>query len=196
MFKSFEVGGILTNGDRFQHAFELFFVIMRKMYESVLDELSVMEDNFDRIEATIFNGKEKEMVATISHEGRTLLDFKRTLIPHEEVLGSLQEFGARQLGAEFNKDVSIVFREYHRVRGRIRDDIEALIELRETNNTLLSTKQNEIIKIFTILAFVTFPLTLIIDIIQADQRIMGTITLLVCLSVGVMLMFFKHKKWL
>jgi magnesium transporter len=196
LFKSFEVGSVLTNGDRFAQAFELFFVVMRKMYESVLDELSSIEDNFDGIEKAIFDSREKEMVAAISLASRTLLDFKRTLIPHEEVLSTLQEAGARQFGKEFSKSISIVSKEYHRTRNRIHDDIEALTELRETNNTLLSTKQNEIIKIFTILAFITFPLTLAIDIIQADSNIIWMLVLLVGVSVVAMFLFFRHKKWL
>lgn len=196
LFKSFEVGSILNNGNQFEHAYELFFIVIRKMYESVLDELSVMEDNFDGIEKSIFDGKEKEMVSTISKSSRILLDFKRTLIPHEEVLDTLKEVGVRQFGKEFSRDISSIDREYHRTRSRIHDDIEALIELRETNNTLLSTKQNEIIKIFTILAFITFPLALVIDIIEADREIVGTLILLVCVSVLVMFYFFKRKKWL
>lgn len=196
LFKSFEVGSILMDGNRFKHAYELFFIVMRKMYESVLDELSSMEDRFDRIEESIFENKEKEMVAEISRASRTLLDFKRTLIPHEEVFGTLLEAGVRQFGKEFSKDVSIISKEYQRARNRIHDDIEALIELRETNNTLLSTKQNEIIKIFTILAFITFPLTLLIDIIEADREIIWALIVLVGVSVGAMFLFFRYKKWL
>jgi magnesium transporter len=196
LFKSFEVGSILTSGNRFAHAYELFFVVTRKMYASVLDELSAMEDQFDSIEEAIFENREKEMVAAISGASRTLLDFKRILIPHEEVFITLQEAGTRQFGADFNKDISIISKEYHRARSRIHDDIEALIELRETNNTLLSTKQNEIIKIFTILAFITFPLALVIDIIQADRDIVWALILLVCVSIGAMFIFFKRKKWL
>ena len=186
----------MTNGDRFSHAYELFFVVARKMYGSVLDELSAIEDRFDVIEEAIFENREKEMVAAISHEGRILLDFKRVLIPHEEVFGALQEAGTRQFGTQFNKDVSVIAKEYHRARNRIHDDIEALIELRETNNTILSTKQNEIIKIFTILAFITFPLTLIIDMIQADRRVVWLMIGLVCASILIMFVFFKRKKWL
>jgi magnesium transporter len=196
LFKSFEVGSILTDGDRFTHAYELFFIVLRKMYESVLDELSSMEDCFDGIEKAVFDGREKAMVAAISNESRTLLDFKRTLIPHEEVLDTLQEVGVRQFGKDFNKDISVILKEYRRTLNRIHNNTEALIELRETNNTLVSTKQSEIIKIFTILAFITFPLTLIINIIQADQEIIWTLILLVCISIGAMFMFFKYKKWL
>jgi len=196
LFKSFEVGSILMDGNRFTHAYELFFIVIRKMYESVLDELSTIEDRFDTIETSIFDGREKEMVADISRASRILLDFKRTLIPHDEVFGTLQEAGVRQFGKDFSKDVSLISKEYHRARSRIHDDIEALIELRETNNTLLSTKQNEIIKIFTILAFITFPITLVVDIIQAEQNIAWILILLLCISVATMFIFFKYKKWL
>ena len=196
LFKSFEVGGILGDGKRFTHAYEIFFIVMRRVYESVLDELSAMESRFDSIEEAIFNGREKEMVSAISKASRTLLDFKRTLIPHEDVLEVLQEAGVRQFGKDFSKDVSIVLKEYHRTRNRIHDDLEALVELRETNNTLLSTKQNEIIKIFTILAFITFPLTLLIDILNAGEEEMKMLIILVGVSVIAMFTFFKYKKWL
>ncbi len=155
-----------------------------------------MEDQFDSIESAIFDGRGMEMVAEISRASRTLLDFKRTLIPHEEVFGTLAEAGVRQFGKEFSKEVSVITKEYHRSRNRIHDNIEALIELRETNNSLLSTKQSEIIKIFTILAFITFPLTLIIDIIQADRNIIWLLIILVFVSVASMFIFFKYKKWL
>ena len=194
--KSFEVGSLLTDGNRFSNAYELLFVILRKMYGSVFDELAAIEDRFDTIEQSIFEGKEKEMVSIISHASRTLLDFKRTLIPHEEALGVLQQAGSRVFGKNFNNDIIIVSKEYRRARDRIRDDIEALVELRETNNTLLSTHQNEIIKTFTILAFITFPLALLIDIIESEPQIMIILILLVGVSVVSMFGFFKYKKWL
>ena len=196
LLKSFEVGSLLSESDRFTKAYELLFVILRKMYGSVFDELAAIEDRFDKIEQGIFDGKEKEMVSTISRASRTLLDFKRTLIPHEEVLGVLQQAGTRQFGKDFNADIIVVAKEYRRSRDRIRDDIEALIELRETNNTLLSTKQNEIIKIFTILAFITFPVTLVMDVITSAPEMMWVLILLLVIAISTMIIFFKYKKWL
>ena len=196
LLKSFEVGSLITDGKRFSKAYELFTVILRKMYSSVFDELASLEDRFDIIEQAIFEGKEKQMVATISKASRTLLDFKRTLIPHEEVFGVLQMAGSRQLGKDFNLEMNIVSKEYRRLRDRIRDDMEALIELRETNNTLLSTRQNEIIKIFTILAFITFPVTLVMQIITSEPRIMWLLIILLIIAVSTMVIFFKYKRWL
>jgi Mg2+ and Co2+ transporter CorA len=196
LYRSFEVGSILKSGNRFEHAYELFFIVLQKMYGSVLDELSAIEDRFDGIEEAIFNGREKEMVAEISRASRTLLDFKRTLIPHEEVLSVLNEAGVRQLGKDFAKDVSVVLKEYKRVRNRIHDDIEALIELRETNNVLLESKQSEIIKVFTVLAFITFPLALLIDIIEASHETQLLLVVLVIVSIIAMFAFFRYKKWI
>jgi Mg2+ and Co2+ transporter CorA len=47
--------------------------------------------------------------------------------------------------------------DYYRVHNHIMRETESLHELRETNNSLLTTKQNETMRIFTILAFLTFP---------------------------------------
>ncbi len=78
-------------------------------------------------------------------------------------------------------------------------------ELRETNNSHLETKQNEIMRIFTIIAFITFPLTLIGTVLEMDSPynpIKGLpydfwiiTAILIGLGFG-MYGFFKHKKWL
>jgi len=80
-----------------------------------------------------------------------------------------------------------------------------LHELRETNNSLLSTKQNETMRVLTIMALLTFPLALfvaIFDINATSNPIIGLpydfwIIVGAVVSVGIaMFAFFKHKKWL
>jgi len=82
--------------------------------------------------------------------------------------------------------------------------MESLHELRETNNSLLTTKQNETMKVFTVLAFITLPLSLIASLFNMDLVdiplehqpygfwivIAGMAVISLC-----MLWFFKYKKW-
>jgi magnesium transporter len=84
-------------------------------------------------------------------------------------------------------------------------ETESLHELRATNNSLLSTKQNEIMKIFTIMAFVTFPLQLLVSVFSLNIETnpmhgnLYSFWLIVAILVGLMLLmygYFKHKKWL
>jgi magnesium transporter len=82
---------------------------------------------------------------------------------------------------------------------------ESLHELRETNNSLLTTKQNETMKRFTILAFVTLPLTLLATLFSMDTKETPVVGLphdfwiiigIMFLAAGAMFVFFKRKKWL
>jgi magnesium transporter len=194
--KSFEVTNALAKSDQFSNGSQIFSEIISKMYATIFDELGAIEERLDMIEEKIFLGQEKKMVSEISMISRTLLDFKRTLRPHADVISKLDTIGSEQFGRSFSKEIKLVTKEYMRAMDRIHSDIEALIELRETNNTLLFTKQNEVMKVFTILAFTTFPLSLITQIITADPELMWVLLATVVLAVSVMLLFFKHKKWL
>ena len=82
---------------------------------------------------------------------------------------------------------------------------EFLHELRETNNSLLTTKQNETMKRFTILAFTIFPLTLVAALFSMDTKyepIVGspydwyTIVGIMVVAVIIMYWYFKRKEWL
>ena len=157
------------------------------------------------IEGRVFNGDERKMVVELSHAGRTIHDFRQALAPHQEMLSSLEPVATRMFGTEFSYHVRTVFGAWERVEhtlARLRDSLK---ELRETNNSLLSTKQNEIMKTLTIMAFVTFPLTLISSVFGMNTRylpIVGStgdfwiiLSLMLTLAIFFFL-FFKHKKWL
>ena len=84
-------------------------------------------------------------------------------------------------------------------------ETESLHELRETNNSLLSTKQNETMRILTIMAVLTFPLSLFVAIFDlhvasnplADAPHAFWIVVGAVAAIGVtMLLYFKHRKWL
>jgi len=80
-----------------------------------------------------------------------------------------------------------------------------LSELRETNNSLLSAKQNEIMKEFTVLAFVFLPLTFISGLFGMNTKnnpIVGhtldfwiILSGMLCISLG-FFFYFKRKGWL
>ena len=77
--------------------------------------------------------------------------------------------------------------------------------LRLTNDSLLETKQNSIMKVLTIISFITFPLMLFSSLFGMNTEntpIIGNgldfwiiIGIMVAVSI-VLLIFFKYKKWL
>lgn len=143
------------------HVFGLFF---RELYSSLNDELAYIESWSESITESIFDGNEKEMVFEISEAIRTLLDFKKTTDSHKEILDFLRDGGGHILGKTFTEEIDAILLEYHRIRDVIKANIEILRELRETNNSLLSTKQNETIKTLTVVTFIAIPLSIITGI--------------------------------
>ena len=82
---------------------------------------------------------------------------------------------------------------------------EYLKELRETNNSLLTTKQNEIMKILTVTNFIFLPLALIAGIFGMNSKSTPIINMphdfyiILGIMGGLMVTmfsYFKWKKWL
>lgn len=155
--KQVEVNGILNKGEK-SH---LFFGMMKEIYKSMADELAYIEDWMKEIEKSIFEGREHAMVFTISNVSRNLLSFKRIVDPHGDVFTFLMKTGAEKFGKEFEAEAKALVEEWRRTMKRVNSQIDMVTELRETNNSLLSTKQNEIMKNLAVIGSVLFPLTII-----------------------------------
>jgi magnesium transporter len=164
--KEIEVNEILNKG-KYTH---LFFGIMKEIYKSLADELAYMEDWMKEIEKNIFEGREKEMVLTISNAGRNLLNFKRMVDPHGNVFEFLATVGQEKFGKVFEAEAKSMEEEWRRIIKRVNNQMDLVIELRETNNSMLSTKQNEIMKNLAVIGSVLFPLTIIGQIFGMSIR--------------------------
>ncbi|MFA7216857.1 MAG: CorA family divalent cation transporter [Candidatus Paceibacterota bacterium] len=139
----------------------IFIYMIKELYKGIFDELLYIEDTIDQITERIFEGKEREMVISISEITKVLLEFKKTTDLHREVLESLAINSKEIFGKQFTKDMELVYMEYTKIHGTILSDLEMLGQLRDTNNSLLTTKQNEIMKQLTIMGFIILPLTII-----------------------------------
>jgi magnesium transporter len=205
--KIFEVQSILNTESHTEdiHTGFLFFFMIQKLYKSLIHELEYMESALGHIEEEMFLGHEKDMVVSLSEMSRELIDFGRAISYHEEILDSLQIAGKTFYGNDFIFYLRRIVSEYRRVEDMLQGLRAYVAELRETNNSLVSTKQNEVMKVLTIMAFVTFPLSLIASIFGMNTLylpIVGragdfwiVIELMAILTL-IMFWYFKHKKWL
>src|SRR3989339_1685102 len=158
--KVFEVNSILERSNVGDHAGFILFYIMKELYRMLDRELDHINRDFGDIEAKIFGGKERDMVNAISHLNRDLLNFKQTLRPHKEVLESFEIAGTKFFGQDFSHYLRTIVGEYYKVSAILDGHRETLLELRDTNDSLLTTKTNDIMKTLTITTFIMLPLTL------------------------------------
>lgn len=203
--KVFEVNSVLDKTNLGEHAGFVFYYMLKKLYRSIEHELSYLHDSLEDIEQQIYAGHEKEMVFTLSYAGRDLLNLRQAIEPHRDVLKELEVAAVHFFGKPFAPYLCGLLNEYYRVHNHIMRQTEILHELRETNNSLLYTKQNEVMKVLTIMAFVTFPLTLITGLFGMNTAqtplVEGPygfwyIVGIMLIAGAIMFAYFKHKRWL
>ena len=203
--KVLEVNSVLNKSDIGDHAGFFFFYMLRKLYKAVEYEVEHVHNHLRTIEEHIFSGQEVRMVEAISQSARDLLNLRQTIEPHREILRTLESEGTKLFGENFAPYLRALSNEYYKVHNHVMRNTESLHELRETNNSLLTTKQNETMKVFTIMAFVTFPLSLIASIFSMDTMYNPIIghpydfwIILGIMGIAILIMFryFKHKKWI
>jgi len=210
--KAIETNSILEKavaGDRQEkiedHTGHLFYYIIQRMYGHMQNDINAINEELAGAEDSIFRGQEKEMVEVISNLSRELLDFRQTCRAHGETLESLNKIKGDFIDQTFNQYIADIKDCFVSVRDAVVNGHELAKELRETNDSLLNTKQNETMKILTVVAFVTFPLSLFVELFSMDTiytPIVGQpngfwiiIGIMVVMALF-MVWYFKKKKWL
>jgi len=202
--KVFEVHSVLGTRREQQSSVTIFASMLQNLYSGLVTECDALGWRLSEIEERIFKGDERSMVAQLSQVGRSIHDFRQALSPHKEILHSLELPGEKLFGREFVYYLQSINREYKKVEYALENLRDALNELRETNNSLLSTKQNEVMKTLTVLAFIFLPLTFIGQLLGMSVALpFGDIPNLFWMVIAGMAVvaasifaYFKHKGWL
>lgn len=166
--KIFEVNSILNKEEVKLGSGEIFVAMMRTVYQSLTDELESLKYLMNDIEKNIFDGKEKEMVFELSRIGREIINFTHIINPHGAILESLKESSEKILGKGFTLELATLINDYYKMSKTLENITDVMHELRETNNSLLSTKQNEIMKILTVFTFCALPFSIITGLFQMN----------------------------
>jgi len=203
--KVFEANEILGKEEKIEHAGHIFYYMVKRLYAGMRNDLENIRDAIVSAEDHIFKGEEKNMVKYLSNINRELIDFKQTARIHQDIWASMSVRSEKSLfGTDFEPYIDDIKNDFTHIHELIVNAHELLSDLRDTNDSLLNTKQNEIIKDLTLIAFIFYPLTLIASIFTIPGNNVplvdkpygwGAIMLLmIVLSFGIWF-FFKKKRW-
>jgi magnesium transporter len=161
--KIFDANTLLDKEKSIESAGHLFYYIVKRIYGGMFQDLENIRDTLRQAESRIFAGKEKEMVEALSFISRELIDFKQTVYSHHDVWVELTKHSEEtsRYGSDFHSYIQIIKENAQVLNEQVVNSRELLADLRETNNSLLDTKQNEIIKVLTLVSFIFYPLTFI-----------------------------------
>lgn len=198
--KEFEIRCVLQNGKATTPP-RLLVTLLTYLYDNTYLKLDYLDARLHEIEDGIFSDREREMVFEISDLTRRLISFRQVLSAHEDALEHLREHFTLAFGNTFVHHVNYFNDRLEHLNRRAHALSSAVEDLRNTNMALLSTKENEIMKMLTTLAFITYPLTLFTSTFGMNTEsspIIGQpydfwiiIGIMACVSVG----FFSYFRW-
>src|SRR4051794_38040104 len=163
-------------------------------------------NKLDALEAEIFEGRSEEIVRDISNVKQEIINFRKVIRPQRPVLRDLEKVKQRYLASDL--DLEIYFDDIVDAHERIWDMLENYKEvaeaLEETNESLISHRLNDILRVLTAISVVILPLTLIASVmgmntwVPSEGHEAGFITVLALMAIILIAMvaYFRRRKWL
>lgn len=185
---------------------KLLYSIIEEIISFSMRQLKHIEENVIGLTQELFTGNEEAMLRKISYVKRDLLDYRIISGPQEILLKSLKETAIKFWGGSIVVYLSDLVGDHLKVIQHLENYQQTIESLEETNAQLLNAKTNSVMKKFTILAFLTIPIVIIMQLfaVESFNRLFGEndlkvflISLIAVISVTtISLVVFKNKKWL
>ncbi len=184
---------------------ELFYRILDACLKNCFPKIDNINKNLDYLEKEIFAKHLQNVIPEISVVKRDILNFQRVIEPQKLVLEELVESGSLLFGEKFRPYFRNLLGIYNHIFNLLKNCRDTIETMDSTNQSLLSTRTNEIIKVLTVFTVILTPLALIANLYGMNLEhmplsekkaafwiILGVITLM---GLG-MAFWFKKRKWL
>jgi magnesium transporter len=179
--------------------------ILHALWEDCSSKVNKIDQKLTRIEESMFQGKEREMLKEISLVKADIINFWKIVRPQKGIFTSLRDLSGEFFGSEFTPYFSHLRNHWARVASSLLSHKDTVEAFEDTNNALLSHKTNEIVKVLTVFSVIVLPLVILSQIFgmntsslpfQDDPRGFWIITTVMILGVLAFFLYFKQKRWL
>jgi len=139
----------------------LLYRILDRLVDYCLPILDKVGDGIEEVEDRIFSDRQRGTVREISRLRRDVIAFRRIIWPMRAVIGSLEprvrRFIKRDLAVYFGDMVDHLDKIWDGL-----DEYKEIIEgLSDTYDSLATNRTNEVVRILTIIATITLPVTIV-----------------------------------
>lgn len=185
---------------------KLTYSLIEEIINFSMRQLRHIEENVTSLTKELFTGNEEAMLRKISYVKRDLLDYRIISRPQEIVLKSLKEIAIKFWGEGITVYLSDLVGDHLKVVQHLENYKETVDSLEETNSQLLDAKTNSVMQKFNILAFLTIPIVIVLQLfaVESFNKLFGEsdlkvflISIIAVISVTtISLIIFRKKGWL
>ncbi len=174
-------------------------------------EAEKIGNKLDALEEEIFEGRSEDVVRDLSNAKQEIINFRKVIRPQRPVLRDLENVKSRYLASDL--DLEIYFDDIVDAHERIWDMLEnykeVVVALEETNESIISHKVNDILRVLTSISVIVLPLTLIASIFgmnvglpgggdpatDTDSHFFMVVGVMLVILIG-MVAYFRKRHWL
>ena len=182
----------------------LLYEVLDDLFDYCFPILDKIGHKLDSIEDDMFEGYAEDVVRDISNAKQEIISYRKVMKPGRSTLRVLE----RRVDKFLPEELDLYFDDIVDAAERIWDQLDNYKEvvdgLESTNESVISHRQNDVLRVLTIFSVVLLPLTLISGIFGMNVEFPGfdthaafwvIVALMVVVIVG-MVGFFRHKRWL
>jgi magnesium transporter len=191
--------GLFTKGSG-----RLLYEVLDDLYDYCFPILDKIGHKLDRIEDDIDDRRSEEIVHDISKAKQEIISYRKIVKPQRPALRLLE----RHIERFLPENLELYFDDLVDASERIWDQLDNFKEvveaLEDTNESVISHRQNDVLRILTVFSVILLPLTLISGIFgmnvlfpgEATHEAFWVIVGLMIVVIAGMVGFFKYKRWL
>jgi magnesium transporter len=166
--------------------------------------LRKMGNKLEHIEDEVFEGSSQEVVRDISNVKQEIINFRKIVRPQRTVFGDLERTKQRYIPDDLDLYFDDIVDASERIWQMLEGYKETVEALEATNESVISHRVNDVLRVLTAFSVIMLPLTLIASIFGMNVRvpgehqthpfwiIIGAMVLILC---G-MLAYFRRRGWL
>jgi magnesium transporter len=182
----------------------LLYEILDDLYDYCFPILDKIAYKLESIEDDIEERRSEEIVTDISKVKQEIISYRKIIKPQRPALRLLERHIERFLPEELELYFDDLVDASERIWDLLDNYKEVVEALESTNESVISHRQNDVLRVLTIFSVVLLPLTLISGIFGMNVLFPGEHThaafwVIVGLMIGTivsMVAFFKYKRWL
>jgi magnesium transporter len=184
----------------------LLYRVVDDSFDYCFPMLRKIGNKLDVLEEEIFEGRSEEIVRDISNVKQEIINFRKVIRPQRPVLRDLERVKERYLSPDM--DLEIYFDDivdaHERIWDMLENDKEVVEALEDTNESVISHRVNDILRVLTSISVIVLPLTLVASIWGMNVGVPGEgdmtafwiiAAAMVALLIG-MVTYFRRRGWL
>jgi magnesium transporter len=182
----------------------LLYEVLDDLFDYCFPILDKIGHKLDRVEDEMFEGRAEDVVRDLSNVKQEIISYRKIIKPERSTLRLLERRVEQFLPDELDLYFDDIVDAAERVWDLLDNYKEVVEALESTNESVISHRQNDVLRLLTIISVTMLPLTLLTGIfgMNVDYPGEGThaafwiiLGALVATLAG-MLGFFRYKRWI